>query len=75
MTAMLTSPDPPPQTIDTTPLPEHPPVGRIVLPGVLLTLGGFGGFTHLGGAGAPGKRRRGARYRDGGHQPQDSAAP
>jgi HlyD family type I secretion membrane fusion protein len=43
MTAMLTSPDHP----GTTPpaLSEHPPVGRIILLGVMLTLGGFGGFT------------------------------
>src|SRR3954452_2928348 len=43
MTAMLTSPDHPDKTEPA--LPEHPPVGRIVLLGVLLTLGGFGGFT------------------------------
>ena len=43
MTAMLTSPDHPGKTEPA--LPEHPPVGRIVLLGVLLTLGGFGGFT------------------------------
>src|SRR4051812_21198769 len=43
MTAMLTSSDHPDDTQPT--LPEYPPVRGIVLLGVLLTLGGFGGFT------------------------------
>src|SRR5918993_165746 len=47
MTALLTSSD---HSSVTTPpdVPEHPPVGRTVMVGVLLTLVGFGGFTTWG---------------------------
>jgi hypothetical protein len=44
MTAMLTSPKIPP-TINSSVLPERPPVGRAILAGVMLTLVGFGGLS------------------------------
>ena len=46
MTTMLTSPDHP--ATPPSAVPEHPPVGRAVLVGVVLTLVGFGGFTTWG---------------------------